>query len=79
MNRKQKKAKQLRATAHTKHRHELNLSQVQPVVFNRQSAEAFLNQKDEFGIAVQNAGKSRLKSKICIIAYVLFSILLVRC
>ncbi|NHB57010.1 hypothetical protein G9F32_03050 [Acinetobacter sp. 194] len=63
MNRKQKKAKRLRATAHTKHRCEVKQERDHSVVFNRQSAEACLAQRDEFNAVVLEVGKKKFKAK----------------
>ena len=64
MNRKQKKAKRLKATQYTKSQARYKLSQ--PVVFNRQSAEACLNQNDVFDVAVREVGKRKLKTKMIV-------------
>ncbi|WP_353141320.1 hypothetical protein [Acinetobacter pragensis] len=64
MNRKQKKAKRLKATQHTKA--QARHKPVQPVVFNRQSAEASLARDDVFGVAVREVGKRKFKTKIIV-------------
>ena len=64
MNRKQKKAKRLKATQHTKS--QARHKPIQPVVFNRQSAEACLNQDDVFDVAVREVGKRKLKTKMIV-------------
>ena len=72
MNQKQKKAKRLKATQHTKT--QARYKPVQPVVFNRQSAEACLAQDDVFGRAVHEVAKKKLKTKMIIGALVLLVI-----
>ena len=64
MNRKQKKAKRLKATHHTKS--QAHYKPAQPVVFNRRSAEACLNQNDVFDVAVREVGKRKLKTKMIV-------------
>jgi hypothetical protein len=73
MNRKQKKAKRLKATQHTKS--QARYKPAQPVVFNRQSAEACLNQNDLFDVAVREVGKRKLKTKL-IVAGLVFWVLM---
>lgn len=70
VNRKQKKAKRLKATQHTKS--QARYKPVQPVVFNRQSAEACLARDDVFGVAVREVAKKKLKIKMIIGALVLW-------
>lgn len=70
MNRKQKKAKQLRATQHTKTQARYKPSQ--PVVFNRQSAEACLARDDVFGVAVREVAKKKIKTKMIVVGFVLW-------
>lgn len=72
MNRKQKKAKRLKATHHTKS--QARYKPTQPIVFNRQSAEACLARNDVFGVAVLEVGKKKLKAKMLIGALVLWVI-----
>ena len=64
MNQKQKKAKRLKATQHTKS--QAQHKPIQPVVFNRQSAEACLSQNDVFNVVVRGVGKRKLKTKMII-------------
>ncbi len=73
VNRKQKKAKRLKATQHTKT--QARYKPVQPVVFNRQSAEACLAQDDVFGRAVHEVAKKKLRTKL-IIAGLVFWVLM---
>lgn len=75
MNRKQKKAKRLKATQHTKSN--ARYKPTQPVVFNRQSAEACLARDDAFGRAVHEAARKTVKRKS--IFWGLFFILPVVC
>lgn len=70
MNRKQKKAKRLRATQHTKTQARYKPSQ--PVVFNRQSAEACLARDDVFGVAVREVAKKKIKTKMIVVGFVLW-------
>lgn len=69
MNRKQKKAKRLRATQHTKA--QACYKPVQPIVFNRQSAEACLNRKDEFNSVVRSVGMQRNTNKFWLVIVVI--------
>lgn len=70
MNRKQKKAKRLRATQHTKTQARYKPSQ--PAVFNRQSAEACLARDDVFGVAVREVAKKKIKTKMIVVGFVLW-------
>ena len=72
MNRKQKKAKRLKATQHTKS--QARYKPTQPIVFNRQSAEACLSRDDVFGVAVREVAKKKFKTKMLIGALVLWVI-----
>ena len=73
VNRKQKKAKRLKANQHT--RTQARYKPTQPVVFNRQSAEACLAQNDVFDRAVHEVAKKKLGAKL-IIAGLVFWVLM---
>ena len=70
MNRKQKKAKRLKATHHTKS--QAHYKPAQPVVFNRRSAEACLARDDVFVVAVREVAKKKFKTKMIIGGLVLW-------